>query len=243
MRRLTLTEDHVARATRSVPETQTQTTFTRADDAIFAARVERVLASRPEGPFLVFAYGSLIWNPTFDSAARHRAVARGWHRQFCIELRGFRGTPEAPGLMMALMAGGRCAGVALEVADVHAEEVVDGLVRRETPFVENERDWRWITVDTERGRTQALVFWAGPTGPSIRRSMPLDAVARQLARACGYRGSCAEYLRNTIISLEEHGIKDRNLWTLQKLVAAEIDRHYPHSDEEQRRAQPLVECK
>jgi len=229
MRHLALTEDHVARATRSIPETQTATTFTRADDAVFAARVERVLASRPDGPFLVFAYGSLIWNPTFDSLARHHAVARGWHRQFCIEIRGFRGTPDAPGLMMALMAGGRCAGIALEVADARAEEVVDGLVRRETPFVENERDWRWITVDTERGRTQALVFWAGPTGPSIRRRLPLNAVARQLARACGYRGSCAEYLRNTVISLEEHGIKDRNLWALQRMVAAEIDRQYPHS--------------
>ena len=227
MRHLVLTEEHVARATRPIPETQAQTSFTRADDAVFAQRVQRVLNGRPDGPLLVFAYGSLIWNPTFASVARHRAVARGWHRQFCIEIRGFRGTPEAPGLMMALMAGGRCSGVALEVAQAEADEVVDGLVRRETPFVENERDWRWITVDTERGRTKALVFWAGPTGPSIRRGLPLELVASQLARACGYRGSCAEYLRNTVLSLEEHGIRDRNLWALQRMVAAEIDEQYP----------------
>lgn len=230
MQRLVLTEDHVARATRPVPETQTTTTYTRADDAVFAARVRKVLDTRPEGPFLVFAYGSLIWNPTFAPAARHRALAPGWHRQFCIELRGFRGTPEAPGLMMALMAGGSCSGVAFEVAPATAEEVVDGLVRRETPFVENERDWRWIPVTTERGRTRALVFWAGPTGPSIRRGLPLDVVARQMARACGYRGSCAEYLRNTVLSLQDHGIRDRNLWALQRMVAAEIDRHYPAQD-------------
>jgi glutathione-specific gamma-glutamylcyclotransferase len=228
MRLLALTEDHVARATRFIPETNTQTTLTRAGDAEFAARVERILATRPPGPFLVFAYGSLIWNPTFEAVAHHHAVARGWHRQFCIEIRGFRGTPDAPGLMMALMAGGRCSGVALEVANARAEEVVDGLVRRETPFVENERDWRWITVETGRGKTRALVFWAGPNGPSIRRSLPLDTVAAQLARACGYRGSCAEYLRNTIISLESHGIRDRNLWALQRMVAAEIDRHFPN---------------
>jgi glutathione-specific gamma-glutamylcyclotransferase len=227
MRQIVLTEDHVARATRFVPETLTSTTFTRADDEVFSACAQKIITSRPDGPLLVFAYGSLIWNPTFECVARHRAVARGWHRQFCIEIRGFRGTPEAPGLMMALMAGGRCSGVAMEVAEPHVEEVVDGLVRRETPFVENERDWRWITVDAERGRRAALVFWAGPTGPSIRRKLPLDVVAAQLARACGYRGSCAEYLRNTVISLDEHGIRDRNLWLLQKLVAAEIDRHYP----------------
>jgi len=227
MRWLSLTEDHVARATRPVPETVSATTFTRCEDHHFAARTARILSTRPEGPLLVFAYGSLIWNPTFDAIARHRAVARGWHRQFCIELRGFRGTPDAPGLMMALMAGGRCTGVAFEVRDRDVEAVVDGLVRRETPFVENDPDWRWITVDTEAGKACSLVFWAGPTGPSIRRSLPLDQVARQLARACGYRGSAAEYLRNTVISLEEHGIRDRNLWALQSMVADEIDRIFP----------------
>jgi cation transport protein ChaC len=230
MRWPALTEDHVTRATRFVPETRTETALTRADDAVFTARTRRILASRPEGPLRVFAYGSLIWNPTFESIANHRAVARGWHRQFCIEIRGFRGTPETPGLMMALMPGGRCSGITLEVAETRIEEVVDGLVRRETPFVENERDWRWITVETGAGRAQALVFWAGPAGPSIRRSLPLESVATQLARACGYRGSCAEYLRNTVISLERHGIRDRNLWKLERMVAEEIDRHYPRTD-------------
>jgi len=35
-------------------------------------------------------------------------------------------------------------------------------------------------------------------------------------------GSCAEYLHNTIVDLHAHGIRDRNLWRLQELVAAEI---------------------
>ncbi|NEY91943.1 gamma-glutamylcyclotransferase [Tabrizicola oligotrophica] len=227
MRELVLTEDHVARATRVIPETPASTIYTRAGDADFARRTARVLASRPKGPFLVFAYGSLLWNPTFESVARHAAVAPGWHRQFCIEIFGFRGTPDVPGLMMALMAGGSCSGVALEVAEADVGEVVDGLVRRETPMVDHEDDWRWITVDTLRGKANALVFWAGPTGPAIRPRLPLETVARQLALACGYRGSGAEYLRNTVLSLEQHGIRDRNLWCLQRLVAAEIDRHYP----------------
>ena len=227
MRVLTLTESHVARATRVVPETELPSSFTRCDDAAFAARCARVAASRPEGPLYVFAYGSLIWNPTFRARSRQHAVARGWHRQFCMEIRGFRGTPEAPGLMMALMAGGRCAGLVLEVDEAEADAAIDGLVRRETPFVENEPDWRWITVDLPSGKARALVFWAGPRGPSIRRALPLDLVARQLAAACGYRGSCAEYLRNTVESLEEAGLHDSNLWRLQHMVAEEIDRIFP----------------
>jgi cation transport protein ChaC len=35
-------------------------------------------------------------------------------------------------------------------------------------------------------------------------------------------GSCAEYLYLTVKHLEERGIRDRNLWRLQKLVAAEL---------------------
>jgi cation transport protein ChaC len=51
----------------------------------------------------------------------------------------------------------------------------------------------------------------------------LPEAAMQMARACGPAGSTAEYLRNTVQSLEEQGIRDRNLWTLQRLVAEEID--------------------
>jgi cation transport protein ChaC len=44
-----------------------------------------------------------------------------------------------------------------------------------------------------------------------------------LARAVGPAGSCAEYLLNTVSHLEERGIRDRYLWRLQAMVAAEID--------------------
>ena len=54
--------------------------------------------------------------------------------------------------------------------------------------------------------------------------LPLEQVAGILAPACGPVGSCAEYLFNTVRHLEEFGIHDRNLWHLQKLVAAEIER-------------------
>jgi len=40
-----------------------------------------------------------------------------------------------------------------------------------------------------------------------------------IATGCGHRGSCAEYLLNTVLKLAEYGIYDRNLWRLQALVA------------------------
>ncbi|TIT47693.1 MAG: gamma-glutamylcyclotransferase, partial [Mesorhizobium sp.] len=53
-------------------------------------------------------------------------------------------------------------------------------------------------------------------------NQPLENVARVLARACGHVGSGAEYLYNTVSHLEAFGIRDRNLWRLQELVAKEI---------------------
>ncbi|KAA1177061.1 hypothetical protein FP026_26245 [Rhizobium tropici] len=52
--------------------------------------------------------------------------------------------------------------------------------------------------------------------------LPLEAVASILARACRARGSCAEYLYLTVKHLEAWGIRDLNLWKLQKLVAGEL---------------------
>ena len=51
---------------------------------------------------------------------------------------------------------------------------------------------------------------------------PLETVADMLAGACGHWGSGAEYLLNTVLKLEEHGIRDRNLWRLQALVAERL---------------------
>jgi glutathione-specific gamma-glutamylcyclotransferase len=98
------------------------------------------------------------------------------------------------------------------------------LLRREVGGKQGLRCVRWITVESERGKLRALAFWARPTkrGDAIKR--PLADVARILARACGHIGSGADYLFQTVSKLEEFGIRDRNLWRLQQLVADEIIR-------------------
>ena len=83
---------------------------------------------------------------------------------------------------------------------------------------------RWINLATPTGVIEALVFYAGPTGAAVSLKLPLETVARKIANACGPAGSNAAYLYQTVTKLEEHGIRDRNLWRLQKLVADEIMR-------------------
>jgi cation transport protein ChaC len=82
-------------------------------------------------------------------------------------------------------------------------------------------------VDTEQGRLPALTFWADPSGLDYSVRLPLARVAQILARACGHIGSGADYLFQTVSKLEEFGIRDRNLWRLQQLVADELLRIAP----------------
>ena len=97
-----------------------------------------------------------------------------------------------------------------------------GLLRREVGCDQHMTGVRWLTVDTEDGRAQALAFWAEPIGLQDWIKLPLSEVAHILARACGHGGSGAAYLFHTVARLDELGIRDRNLWRLQQLVADEI---------------------
>lgn len=214
-----LTPELVARCHRTVPETPSR--YTRASEDEIATLIEEITAGM-EAPLWIFAYGSLIWKPCFDPAEILRGTAPGWHRAFNVKLTGFRGTVEHPGLMMALARGGRCAGLLLRAEEGQEREVVGALLRRVLPYREFRPMVRWIAVDSAAGRHRALVFWAGHFAPSGIRGLSEAETARMIATACGYAGSCAEYLYETVAELERHGIHDRNLWSLQARVAEEI---------------------
>lgn len=185
----------------------------------------RLLEEAGPDPVWIFAYGSLIWKPEFETVESRRATAIGWHRSFCLELTSWRGTPENPGLMMALDRGGRCDGVAFRLSDDRREAELIKTVRREIIFQSEFDMVRWVHLQVGAEKLRALVFWAGPRpGEGIELKLPLEEVAKRLAQACGYAGSCAEYLYNTVAHLEDLGIRDRNLWRLQELVAGEIRR-------------------
>jgi cation transport protein ChaC len=193
------------------------------------AIAHRLLAEAGSDPIWIFAYGSLIWKPEFETVESRRATAIGWHRSFCMEMTSWRGTPETPGLMMALDRGGRCDGVAFRLSEERREAELIKTVRREIVVRQEYAMVRWVPLQTETGTLRALVFWAGPPeGNGISLKLPLEEVAKRLAHACGYAGSCAEYLYNTVSHLEELGIRDRNLWRLQHLVAEEIRRTHAH---------------
>lgn len=218
---LALTPAHVARAHREVDEPPYDAQWTLLTDEDLDDLAGRLTEGRPH-PVPVFAYGSLIWNPGFEVSGIRKGVAPGWHRSFCIHLDHWRGSPDCPGLMLALEPGGSCTGLVMEIAPETEREALRALLKRELVARELADNACWITVETDRGTESALTFYAGTQGQTVVH-LPVQEQAQRLAHACGAAGSGAEYLQRTAAALADHGLDDPYMWRLQQLVAEEID--------------------
>lgn len=172
-------------------------------------------------PLWVFGYGSLIWNPGFPVAERRLARAIGWHRSFCMRSIHHRGTPERPGLVLALDAaeGAVCAGVAFRVPPAAAAATVRALRERElvsSAYLETR-----LPLRLEDGRAvSALAFVIDRAHAQYCGGLPLEEQAQIIARAAGGRGPNPDYLWNTAAHLAALGIADPDLHWLSARVHA-----------------------
>ena len=147
----------------------------------------------------------------------------GWRRSFCIGwIRIYRGTPERPGIMLALESGGSCRGVALRLSDAGLRENLERVVRREHPLRWEKLHMKWANVRTDLGKIRALVVATDRPHPAYLPDLTEEVVVEALATAAGERGAMAEYLRSTVEHLEDRGIHDRYLWKMQEFVAARL---------------------
>ena len=184
-------------------------------DAARRRSLSETLARVPNSAGIrVFAYGSLMWNPCFESAARRVAVLHDYRRAFCIWTVHARGTPSRPGLGLALepSAGASCAGV---LYDLSPGIGTDGLL----PLWEREM-WtavyrpQWIRVDVDNVGADALAFVVDPGQPQYAGDLPIGEQARYIAAAAGKFGSCRDYLAETVEALRAEGVPDADLETL-----------------------------
>ncbi|MGN7295238.1 gamma-glutamylcyclotransferase [Rhizobium sp. SAFR-030] len=217
-----LTCELVALTIRDIRDDGPEPGWTPLSDKELDAIVDRIEGEAGNDPLLIFAYGSLIWNPEFEPVGRHRATAYGWHRSFSLRIERWRATSDAPGLMMALERGGQCDGIVFELSAERRRQDLRALVAREIKYREVKDMVRWLSVRTEHGTRRALTFWASTKRLGLTSPLPAEQASSLIAAACGQGGSCAEYLHKTIVDLQAEGIRDRNLWRLQALVAADI---------------------
>jgi glutathione-specific gamma-glutamylcyclotransferase len=183
---------------------------------------QRMLAEAPAGDIWIFGYGSLIWNPCIHVAEMKRARLNGFHRRFCLWTHLGRGSPDCPGLMLGMMPGGSCVGVALRVERAIAEVEFDILFRRE--MVSGSYDPRWVTVqiEGEKKPAKALCFLMNRAHERYAGRLTDAAVADAIARAAGPLGACRDYLDHTVAALDALGIHDKPLVRLQGMVKERV---------------------
>ena len=191
-------------------------------DADIAACLDTMLAEHPpKDDVWLFGYGSLMWNPAMEFAEKRGGRVRGWHRSYCLWLEAGRGSPENPGLMLALDRGGAAAGALFRVPADRARAELLLPFRRE--LFTYSYDPRWVSVATHAGPLRALTFVANRDGPRYAKRLELAHVARHVATASGSLGSCMEYLTSTIASLDAMGLNDRMLREVRRLCDRETN--------------------
>jgi len=117
-------------------------------DAEIEAGLDTMLADHPpQQDVWLFGYGSLMWNPAMHYAESRVGVVRGWHRSYCLWAHMGRGTPEAPGLMLALDRGGSSAGMLFRFPAATARAELSLPWRRE--MFTGSYAARWVTVDID----------------------------------------------------------------------------------------------
>ncbi len=170
-------------------------------------------------PLWVFGYGSLMWNPGFPFEERQIARLAGYARSFCMWSIHHRGTPQNPGLVLALdeKPGAMCNGLALRVTPGAEQETLDYL--RERELVSAAYHEKTLPVRLDNGENvRAVTFVVDPEHPQYCGNLSLNRQAEIIASAHGGRGPNSEYLHNTASHLAELGIRDSDLDWLSQSV-------------------------
>lgn len=167
----------------------------------------------------VFGYGSLLWNPCVPVAQWVDVLLYGYHRDFRIRLTHGRGSHDAPGLMLGLVPGGSCRGMALRLPSDNLNYELLMIWRRE--MLTGVYTPRWVSLYDRSGSSlPAITFVANPAHESFCGRLAEATVIDMLATGHGMIGSAAEYLNSTVAHLDEQGIHDHRLRALRAQVNA-----------------------
>ena len=163
----------------------------------------------------IFAYGSLLWNPTVDYEEECLAKIYGFHRSFCMKTNLGRGSFKKPGLMLGLDRGGSCRGSALKLKKSEAIKNIDILFRRE--MVTGAYKPKLLKTILEDGRkVMSLAFTVDKKHKNYFQNKAIRTKATMISNAHGFLGTCEEYFSNTLQSLSELNIVDSEMIAISK---------------------------
>jgi cation transport protein ChaC len=175
------------------------------------------------GGFWVFGYGSLLWRTGFAYAQRRLAVLEGYRRNFCMESHHYRGTPEKPGLVLALeeAAGECCHGLAFQVAPGNGKEVLAYLRGRELISDAYLEVVRPVTLD-DGARVEAVCYVMNLSHHQYRRGITAGEQIEMILQARGSAGPNTDYLFSTAETLLALGIEDAAIAELAREMRARL---------------------
>ena len=172
-----------------------------------ATRAE-ALVGRLDSDLWVFAYGSLMWDPAIHFSEVRRARVNGYHRRFCLETKGGRGSPNAPGLMAGLDYGGFCEGLVFRIEAALVDQETEILWQRE--MIMRGYAPTFVAIETPQGEVEALAFVVMLDGPHYLADITLEKAAPMIATARGFFGSNLEYLDNLAEHFQTMDIHDED---------------------------------
>lgn len=172
----------------------------------------------------LFGYGSLIYKADFPYVERRPASIRHWTRRFWQGSHDHRGTPNAPGRVVTLIAepGTVCAGMAYLITpqtfgQLDAREK-NGYLRLATEF----------SLDDGR-HVEGLVYIATADNTAFLGPAGEREIARQIASSHGPSGPNRDYLMHLAAALRELGAQDAHVFGIEQELTRLIG-HEPADD-------------
>jgi cation transport regulator ChaC len=177
------------------------------------------MAVSADGDVWIFGYGSLIFRPDFPFVERREGFIRGWARRFWQASPDHRGTPEAPGRVVTLVAcaDAHCWGVAYRVSAAERGQVLERLDYRER----NGYQRQVLSFFSHAGPlTDVIVYVADPQNPSYVGPEDERQTAAIVRGAHGPSGSNRDYVLRLAAELARLGVEDAHVSSIARAVAA-----------------------
>ncbi len=176
-------------------------------------------------PLWIFGYGSLMWRPDLPFVEVRDVCVHGYQRRFWQASPDHRGTPEAPGRVVTLVAaaGAVCWGRAYRLDAEKWGAALSRLDHREKAGYQ-----RVVTEiygrDEPRPIGRALAYVATDRNPGFVGPAPLAEIAEVIRSARGPSGSNRDYLLALERTLAEIRVTDDHVSALADLVCPDRGR-------------------